>query len=201
LLDILSVAGGLALLVWGARILVTSAVAIAQSMGVSELVIGLTIVALGTSLPELATSVVASIRREREIAVGNVVGSNLFNLLGVLGFASLLSPSSIPVAARALHFDLPVMLIVAIVCVPIFVTGRISRWEGALFFSYYLGYTVYVVLVATQHPSLVLYRTAMIWFVLPLTALALTLLPFVHKHQKGMMGFGLAASTYGEDDP
>jgi cation:H+ antiporter len=173
----LLVVGGLVVLVLGSRLLVTSAVSIAQSLGVSELVIGLTIVAAGTSLPEVATSVVASIRGERDIAVGNVVGSNVFNLLGVLGLASLISPSGIVVAPQALQFDLPVMLAVAVACLPIFVTGReIARWEGGLFFAYYLAYTAYLVMASLQHTALDQYGLAMLWFVLPLTAVTLLIL-------------------------
>jgi cation:H+ antiporter len=104
------VIGGLLLLVLGSNWLVDGAVYIAQSLGVSELIIGLTIVAAGTSLPEVATSVIASIRGQRDIAVGNVVGSNIFNILAVLGLSSLVSPESINVAASALRFDIPVML-------------------------------------------------------------------------------------------
>ncbi len=183
--DPLFVLGGLVLLVIGSRMLVASAVDIAQVLGVSELVIGLTIVAAGTSLPEVATSVVASLRGERDIAVGNVVGSNVFNLLGVLGLASLISPSGIAVAQQALQFDLPVMVAVAVACLPIFVTGReIARWEGGLFFAYYLAYTTYVVLASIHHVALGLYGTAMLWFVLPLTAVTLLVL-FARAHLDG----------------
>jgi cation:H+ antiporter len=176
-LDPMLVLGGLVVLVLGSRVLVTSAVSIAQSLGVSELVIGLTIVAAGTSLPEVATSVIASLRGERDIAVGNVVGSNVFNLLGVLGLSSLLAPAGIGVPQQALQFDLPVMLAVAVACLPIFVTGReIARWEGGLFFAYYIAYTVYVVMAAMQHAALGAYSSAMLWFILPLTAVTLMVL-------------------------
>jgi len=181
-LDPLLVLGGLVVLVLGSRLLVTSAVAIAQAMGVSELVIGLTIVAAGTSLPEVATSVIASLRGERDIAVGNVVGSNVFNLLGVLGLASLVSPSGIGVADQALRFDLPLMLAVAVACLPIFFTGReIARWEGGLFCAYYIAYTLYLVLAALQHAALGAYSSAMLWFILPLTAVTLAVL-FARDH-------------------
>jgi cation:H+ antiporter len=183
--DPLLVLGGLVLLVIGSRMLVASAVDIAQVLGVSELVIGLTIVAAGTSLPEVATSVIASLRGERDIAVGNVVGSNVFNLLGVLGLASLISPSGIAVAQQALQFDLPVMVAVAVACLPIFVTGReIARWEGGLFFAYYLAYTTYVVLASMHHAALGLYGTAMLWFVLPLTVVTLLVL-LAREHLDG----------------
>ena len=140
---------GLGLLVLGSKWLVDGAVAIAQKLNVSDLVVGLTIVAVGTSLPELATSVVASIRGERDIAVGNVVGSNLFNLLAVLGLAGAISPNGIAVSPAALHFDLPVMIGVAIICLPVFLTGsRISRKEGALLLAGYIAYTAYLILTA-----------------------------------------------------
>jgi cation:H+ antiporter len=174
LLQLLLIAAGLAMLVLGARWLVDGAVQIAQLMGLSELVIGLTIVAAGTSLPEVATSIIASIRGERDIAVGNVVGSNLFNILAVLGLASIVSPSGIPVAPSALNFDIPVMIAVAFACLPIFFTGhRIARWEGAIFLLYYGAYTVYLILNASAHDSLPAFSAMMLEFVLPLTALTL----------------------------
>jgi len=140
---------GLGLLVLGSKWLVTGAVSIAQKLGVSELMIGLTIVALGTSLPELATSVVATIRGERDIAVGNVIGSCLFNLLAVMGLAGIVSPSGIAVSPQSLHVDLPVMVLTAVVCLPIFITGkRISRGEGVLLLSGYMAYMVYLILTA-----------------------------------------------------
>jgi cation:H+ antiporter len=166
--------GGLGLLVLGSRWLVGSAVSIAAALGVDELIVGLTIVAAGTSLPEVATSVIASLRGERDIAVGNVVGSNLFNLLGVLGLSGLLAADGVTVAPSALRFDLPVMVAAAVACLPIFFTGHlIARWEGALFLGYYLAYTLYLVLAATSHAGLPAFSAAMTWFVLPLTAVTL----------------------------
>ena len=141
---------GLLLLVLGGRWFVDGATTIARGLGVSELVIGLTIVAIGTSLPEVATSLVAAFRGERDIAVGNVVGSNLFNIMGVLGIASLVSPAGIAVSQSALRLDIPVMIAVAIACLPIFFTGhRIDRWEGGLLLACYVAYTVSIVLTAT----------------------------------------------------
>jgi cation:H+ antiporter len=168
------VAIGLVGLILGSRWLVDSSIVFARVFGVSELVIGLTIVAAGTSLPEVATSVVAALRGERDIAVGNVIGSNIFNVLSVLGLSSLVSPAGIPVAAGVMGFDLPVMIAVAVACLPIFARGaRIERWEGALFLFYYVAYTTYVVLAAQQHDALPLFSTAMQWFVIPLTLLTL----------------------------
>lgn len=170
---------GLLLLVVGAQLLVDAAVFIASTLGASSLVIGLTVVAAGTSLPELATSVLASVRGQRDIAVGNAIGSCLFNLLGVLGVAGLIAPDGIGVSTGALTFDLPIMLIVAVATLPVLFTGhRIARWEGAVFVAYYVAYTAYLVLDATQHPALPAFGTAMTWFILPLTVLTLLVLAF-----------------------
>lgn len=167
---------GLGMLVLGSHWLVQGAVAIARGFGVSELIIGLTIVAAGTSLPEVATSVMASIRGERDIAVGNIVGSNIFNILCVLGISSLVSPAGIGVPDSALHFDIPVMIAVAAACLPIFFTGRIiTRGNGALLFGYYIAYTVILICMTTNHPSLPTLSSAMIWFILPLTAITLAI--------------------------
>ncbi len=172
------VVGGLAALVLGARWLVAGAVALARALGLSDLIIGLTVVAAGTSLPEVAASVVAAIKGQRDIAVGNVVGSNIFNILCVLGGAALVG-DGVPVAAAARHLDIPVMIVVAIACLPIFFTGhRISRWEGALFLAYYLAYTLYLVLQAQHHDAAPLLGWAVLGFALPLTAITLAVLAF-----------------------
>ncbi len=175
--------GGLALLVLGAGWLVDGAISFARMFGVSELVIGLTIVAVGTSLPEIATSIVAALRGERDIAVGNVVGSNIFNLLSVLGLTSIVAPAGVNVASAALNFDIPVMIAVAVACLPIFFTGRlIARWEGWLFLGYYIAYTLYLILTASQHTLLPAFSGAMALFVLPLTALTLIFLAWRAFH-------------------
>jgi cation:H+ antiporter len=166
--------GGLVLLGLGSRWLVVSATTIARAIGISELVIGLTIVAAGTSLPELATSIVASLRGERDIAVGNIVGSNIFNILAVLGLSSLVAPEGIPVSMSALRFDIPVMLGVAIACLPIFFTGQlISRWEGLALLGYYMAYATYLVLATIQHNSLSTLSWVMILFVSPMILVTL----------------------------
>jgi cation:H+ antiporter len=168
------VAAGLVLLVLGSRWLVDGAVAMATALGVSELVIGLTIVAAGTSLPEVATSILATIRGERDIAVGNVVGSNIYNVLAILGISGIVAPGGLPVAPSMLTFDIPVAIVVALACLPIFFTGRlIARWEGGLFLGYYVAYTLFLLLNATQHDALPAYSWVMAVFVLPLTALTL----------------------------
>ena len=166
---------GLALLVVGSNLLVDAAVALAEQIGVSQLVIGLTVVAVGTSLPEIATSLVALARGARDIAVGTAIGSNIFNLLAVLGITGLVAPQGVSVAQGVLDFDLPVMVVVAAACIPIFFTGhRIVRWEGVLFLGYYFAYTVYLFLRATEHDAVEPFSTTMIWFVVPLTVLTIS---------------------------
>ncbi len=168
------VIAGLVLLVVGSNFLVEGAVALARALGLSELVIGLTVIAIGTSLPELATSIMAAFRGERDIAVGNIVGSNIFNLLCVLGLASLVSPQAIGVSSNALAFDFPVMIAVAVACLPIFFAGYcIKRWEGALFLAYYVAYTLYLVLTSTGRPFAETFGDAMLGYALPLTAITL----------------------------
>jgi cation:H+ antiporter len=180
--NIAYIVGGLVLLVLGSRWLVDSAIDIAQSLGLSELLIGLTIVAAGTSLPELATSVVASLRGERDIAVGNVLGSNIFNILVVLGVSGIVAPNGIPVSTAAIQFDIPVAIAVAFACLPIFYSGRrIDRWEGVLFMFYYVAYTGYLILDANNHEALPTYINIMFWFVLPLTALTLVIISIQEK--------------------
>lgn len=168
------VVGGLVLLVLGSRWLVAGAVEFAGYLGVSELIIGLTIVAAGTSLPEVVTSIVAAMRGERDIAVGNVVGSNIFNLMGVLGLAGIVAPAGIEVSSAVVGFDLPVMIAVALACLPIFFTGGvISRAEGALLVGYYMAYTAYLVLAASHHDALAGFSAVMLYFVIPLTVASL----------------------------
>lgn len=168
---------GLGLLVVGTRWFVGGAVALARAAGVSELVIGLTIVAAGTSLPEAFTSVLATLRGERDIAVGNVVGSSIYNVLAVLGLSALLGPEGVQVAPAALAFDIPVMVVVAVACLPIFFTGhRIARWEGALFLGYYVAYVLYLVLAAQAHRALPMFSVVMMSYVVPLTVVTLTVL-------------------------
>ncbi len=165
---------GLVLLVVGSNLLVSGAVSLAQALGLSELVIGLTIIAIGTSLPELATSLIAAWRGERDIAVGNIVGSNLFNLLAVLGLAGLVSPEKIAVAQSAINFDFPIMIAVMVACLPIFFSGyRINRWEGALFLGYYFAYTTYLIMQSNGESFANTFAHAMIGYVVPLTAITL----------------------------
>jgi len=146
LLDSALILIGLFFLIIGSRWLVDGAVVIAKALGVSELIIGLTIVAAGTSLPEVATSIVATIRGERDIAVGNVVGSNLFNILAVLGLSSMATPKGIYVSPAALHLDIPIMIAAAAICLPIFYThNMISRREGIFLLGSYGVYLFYLI--------------------------------------------------------
>ena len=166
------VGAGLATLVLGSRWLVGGAVVLAEQFGVSKLVIGLTVVAVGTSLPEIATSVVAVIRGQRDLAVGNVIGSNVFNILMVLGLCGLVAPEGVAVSPTALRFDIPIMIAVAFACLPVFfLDDKITRWEGGILLLYYAAYVVYLCLVATQHGLLEAFSSAMLLLVAPLTAL------------------------------
>lgn len=166
--------GGSGLLVGGSNLMVNGAVKIAESFNVSPLIIGLTIVAFGTSLPELATSVIASLHRQRDIAVGNVVGSNIFNILAVLGIAGTLSPDGIIVPPEVINFDLPVMIAVALACLPIFFSGNvISRWEGMVFLAYYAAYSTFLFLKTTDHDALSAFSMVLGFFVIPLTVITL----------------------------
>jgi len=170
---LLSVAVGLGLLVLGSRWLVASATALARWLGVDETVIALTIVAAGTSTPEVATSIVATLRGQRDIAVGNVVGSNVFNLLGILGLSAL-AGGGLAIAPAYENFDTPVMVAVAISCLPLLARRHeISRWQGAFFFCAYLVYVTYLILVAKQHAALAPFSSVMLEFVLPIVVVGL----------------------------
>jgi cation:H+ antiporter len=202
LVNWLLVIGGIGLLVLGSRFLIESSIAIAERFGLSRLIIGLTIVAAGTSLPELATSVVASMRGKRDIAVGNVIGSNIFNILAVLGLASTFSPQGVQVSEAALRFDLPVMIAVAIACLPIFFTGnRIDRWEGLIFLAYYGAYTTYLILDATQHESLGIFSQILSLFVIPLTVITLATVTWRAWRRKPSQSLGDASPLPEDLDP
>jgi cation:H+ antiporter len=176
---------GLGLLVLGSRWLVDGAIEIATALGVSQMVIGLTVVAVGTSLPEIATSMLAALKGERDLAVGNAVGSNIFNIFLVLGVAGFIVPVDIPVPASALNFDLIVMIAVAVACLPIFFTGgEIARWEGGLFLAYFIAYTAYLVLRAQQHEALPAFSQVMLLFVIPITAVTLIILTIHAIHNR-----------------
>ena len=197
-LSLLLLVVGIGLLVLGSQLLVTGAVSIATGLGVSGLVVGLTVVAIGTSLPELATSIIAVRRGERDMAVGNIVGSNIFNIGMVLGLPAIVFGEGIPVPSAAIALDLPVLLAAAIALLPIAFTGFIiARWEGGLFVAIYVAYTAYLVLAATQHDALEGFTDVMLWFVAPLVALTLIV---VTTYEVGLhRGKRLAARQ--ADDP
>lgn len=172
--QLLLIAVGLGMLLLGARWLVQAAIVFAQWLGVSELIIGLTVVAVGTSLPEIATSIIAALRGQRDMAVGNIVGSNIFNILGVAGLTALVAPMALPVSQALITFDMQVMLAAAIACLPILFSGHlIARWEGAMFLGYYCAYTAFLILASAEHDALDEFATVMQWVVLPITAATL----------------------------
>lgn len=182
---------GIGLLVAGAQALVTGAVSIATALGVSGLVVGLTVVAIGTSLPELATSIIALRRGERDMAVGNIVGSNIFNIGMVLGLPAILFRDGIPVPAAAIALDIPLMVAAAVALLPIAFTGFIvARWEGSLFIALYVAYLLFVVLAATEHDAAAGFTSVMLWFVLPLLAITLIAVTLfeIRIHRKGARG-------------
>lgn len=165
---------GLGLLIMGSRWMVDGAVTFARHLKVDELIIGLTIVAVGTSLPEIATSLVAGLRGEQNLAVGNVIGSNILNILLVLGITALIAPAGIAVQPVALEFTIPVMVVVALACIPIFFSGyRVSRIEGGVFLGYYIAYIGHLVLDARGSTLLAAYDNLFIFFLFPFTALAI----------------------------
>jgi len=175
--DVVFVVVGLGLLVVGAHALVTAATTVAEQLGVSQLVIGLTVVAVGTSLPELATSLLAAARGERDLAVGNAIGSNLFNLLAVLGVTATISPRALTVLDGAIAVDMPVMIAAALACLPLFATGFVlERWEGSVFLGFYAAYLTWLVLDATDHGLRDNFAGAMIGFVIPLTAVTFSVI-------------------------
>jgi cation:H+ antiporter len=182
--QLLLIAAGLGLLVLGSEWLVSSSVAFARALGVSDLIIGLTIIAAGTSLPEVATSVLAALRGERDIAVGNAIGSSTFNILGCLGAAGLVSSSGLTIAPAVMNFDLWVMVAVSVACLPVFMAGRqIGRLTGVAFIAYYAAYVTYLILDAQGHDALPEYSSIMIGFVLPITVVTLVAL-VVRTQQK-----------------
>lgn len=183
--DIGFVLAGLVLLVVGSTALVEAATDIASSLGVSQLVIGLTVVAIGTSLPEIATSVLAAARGQRDLAVGNAVGSNLFNILAVLGITATVSPSSIPIPEGALTLDIPVMIAVAIACLPVFYAGQaLLRWEGIFFLAYYAAYLGWLVIDSSDHQLKEEYEIGFFGFMLPLMVVTAFVIAIRHWRAK-----------------
>lgn len=139
-ISLITLIGGLCLVILGGYVLVEGAVSLARDLGISETIIGLTIVALGTSMPELVTSVIAAMRRQGDLAFGNIVGSNIYNILGIGGMTALIAPSTVP--PEIIAFDNLVMIAVSALLVLVAYTGlRVARWEGCILLA---GYAVYV---------------------------------------------------------
>jgi cation:H+ antiporter len=174
LLRLAALVVGIACLIVGSHLLVAASVVLALDLGLSERVIGLTVIAVSTSLPCLATSLIAALRGQRDIAVGNVIGSSLFNLLGVLGVTALIAPVSLSVSPNALDFDLPVLLGVTALCLPLFYSGyRITRAEGLMLLLLYLLYALHIVSFTTGMPLAEKLERLMLQFVLPVLALVI----------------------------
>lgn len=168
------IVAGIVGLVLGSKWLVDSATFIALEFGISELVIGLTIIAFGTSLPEVATSIMAALKGERDIAVGNIVGSNTFNILTVLGIASVVSPAGISVPAEALRFDIPFMVMIALVCWPMLADGlKVSRINGIFLISFYGAYLAYLFFLSTNRDGTDLFFNLWIYAALPAVVIAM----------------------------
>ena len=171
---LLQVLFGLGLLSLAGHLLLEAAIEVATDLGLSERVIGLTVVAVCTSLPELAAALIAAIRGEREIAVGTVIGSNLLNLLGVLGLTALITPEPLTISPNALAFDLPVMLGVAALSLPVFYSGyRITRSEGLVFLCLYLVYGLHVAAFTMGMPLAGRLERLMLFYVLPVLGVVL----------------------------
>lgn len=175
---------GLAMIVLGSNWMVDSAVTIATILGMSELVIGLTIVSIGTSLPEVATSLSAARKGKADIAVANVLGSNLYNVLLTLGLTLIIAPNILDVSADAINLDLPFMVAVSIACIPIFIAGfNLTRTDGAIFLFYYTTYLTYLVLNAVNAPVVKTIEMSMMWVVLPFTIVYMVWRIFQYRKQ------------------
>ncbi len=171
---VVMILAGILLLFLGARFVISGATDIARALGASELVVGLTIVALGTSLPELAATISSLRRAETDLVVGNIVGSNVVNLLVVLGLTATASETSLLIPGAVMTFDFPILCVVAFACFPIFFTNSaIERWEGFVFLCYYGVYVAYLMLDQSGHADLALYRIALFAFVAPLAVLTI----------------------------
>ncbi len=182
-LEILSLVAGIGLLAVAARFVVSGAEEIATSLGVPELIVGLTIVALGTSAPEIVTTVLAAMRGERDLAVGNAVGSNIFNILLVLGAGGLVADDGLLVGADAVGLDVPILVAAAFACLPMVAwDNRLDRWEGAVFVAYYAAYLLFLIFDATGHRVADRFGFVMVVFVAPLTLITVVV---VALHRRG----------------
>lgn len=184
-LNLIGTIAGFAALILGARWLIGSALIFAEMAGVSELTIGLTVVAIGTSLPEIVISLAAALKGERDIAVGSVIGSNILNFLAVLGVSGLFIPGAIPVQDVLVSFDLIVLIGASLLCVPIFYTGhKIVRWEGVLFLFFYFSYIFYLYLSSTEHDFLSVFTNFTLYFIIPVVAITVLLLSAIELKKR-----------------
>ena len=178
-------APALAVLAIAARFVVVGAEDIAVALGMPDLIIGLTVVALGTSAPEIATTLIAAARGQRQLAVGNAVGSNIFNILLVLGATGIFAPDGIAVSDDALRLDLPVLVAAALACLPIVAWDHtLDRWEGAAFVAFYLAYVIFLVLDGTGHRAADPFAVVMAAFVAPLTVMTLATLAYRQRARR-----------------
>jgi cation:H+ antiporter len=159
---------GLAGLIAGGHWMVEGAAQMARDLGIDELIIGLTIVAIGTGLPEIAATVLAAMRREPDLAVGNAIGSSIYNVLIVLGVCAAAAPRGLSVAPSGIWFDIPVLSLAALLCVPVFLWGgRVTRGEGLLLLAFYLGYLGILVRTARLQTALTGPSPDLAWFLVP----------------------------------
>jgi cation:H+ antiporter len=173
---------GMGLIVQGSGWMVQSAVELATILGLSELVIGLTIVSIGTSLPEIATSIATIRKGNTDMAVANVMGSNLYNILLTLGLTVIIAPNVIEVSSAAIALDLPFMVAVSIACIPIFIAGfDITKFDGSIFLFYYGTYLAYLVLDAVGSGLASIMETMMFFAVIPMTLIYIIWRVFNHR--------------------
>lgn len=172
---------GLAMLVIGAEVLVNNAVKLALNFGVSELVIGITVIAIGTSLPELATSVVAGIKGEQDISIGNIVGSNIFNIVMVIGFCAIFADGGIDVQPVSLSLDIPMVILTTILCIPIFLTGfKVTKLEGLVFLICFGLYMANLYLHTIEHNMAFDFKNITFALMIIITLSAITKF-FIHR--------------------
>ena len=165
---------GSAVMIQGSHWLLEGTVEVATDLGLSERIIGLTVVGVGAALPEFATCMLAVMRGQRDLAVGNVIGSNLFNLLGVLGLSAVVAPEALSISPNALSFDLPVMLGVTVLVLPLFYAGhQITRLEGLVMLGLYAAYGLHVITFTFGMPQANRLEHLMLFYVLPILAVIL----------------------------
>jgi cation:H+ antiporter len=186
--------GGLAVLLVGADWIVHSATELATELGIPEVVVGLTIIAVGTSLPEIATSVTAGLRGHRDIAVGNVIGSCIFNILMVLGATAAVAPAPLAVSPTLLTVDLPMMVAAALACFPILYVGLVvERSEGALLLGFYAAYIGYLVLLSIGDPVAGTFGDVLVLAAAPIAGIVLTVRALRERSARRRLSGGAAA--------